>query len=71
VRQARLGRERSSFPVAGVDWGGYHYGNAYFRNVGVLLFGFGPDLLLIFFSRACRLESHPLLVGFLFLLLNF
>jgi hypothetical protein len=52
-----LDRERSSFRVARVGWGGYHYGNAYFRNVGVLLFGFGPDLLLIF--SAARADSNP------------
>jgi len=33
--------------------------NAYHHDCGVLLFGFGPDVLLISIQRDCRLESHP------------
>jgi hypothetical protein len=34
-------------------------GNVYLHDFGVLLFGFGPDLLLILFSAAADSNSHP------------
>ena len=37
----------SAQPFARMGWSGYDCVNAYLRNDGVLLFGFGPDLLLL------------------------